>query len=85
MHNNKITGQLKELLRSYLSPEFNKSIRAYILSLPQIKLPAILYTTEDVMLNGDIPSHIALMMVNDIVAFRNRVNAYRCFEKAWFS
>ena len=61
-----------ELLLTYKTPSFSKSIRTYIQCLPHRKLFTVLCATEELLLSDRIPCRIALL-VRDLVAYRNRV------------
>ena len=72
VHNEQIKECVRELLLTYKTPSFSKSIRTYIQRLPRRKLFIVVCATEELQLSDRIPCRIALL-VRDLVAYRNRV------------
>ena len=72
MHNEQIKEYVRELLLTYKTPSFSKSICTYIQRLPRRKLFIVVCATEELLLSDRIPCRIALL-VRDLVAYRNRV------------
>ena len=72
MCSQQIIGEVQQILKTYLSPEFGINIRTYLHSVPRRKMREVLNITEGLLLNSIIPSRVALL-VRDFVSYRNRV------------
>ena len=49
------------------------NIRCYLQGLPRRKLHEVPYVTDELMLNDEIPSRVA-MLVRDLISYRNRAH-----------
>ena len=56
-----------------MSTKFSKIIRSYLQGLPRRKLHDVLYVADELVLNDEIPSRVA-MLVRDLISYRNRVH-----------
>ena len=66
-----VTEQVKNHLSSYIH------VCNYLRSLPRRKLCEVLYITDELVLNDEIPNKVAVL-VRDLISYRNRVHITEC-------